>query len=103
MDEGFLLRIMRLLAVNNIFREVEEKVFAHTTLSAGMADDLVSAHLGGLLYDVYKACTSLSDALKGGYPNAWVARFGVPMYESTLRRVLALIGSDWQSRWLSAT
>lgn len=81
MDEGFLLRIMRLLAVNNIFREVEEKVFAHTTLSAGMAEDLVSAHLGGLLYDVYKACTSLSDALKGGYPNAWVARFGMPMYE----------------------
>ena len=81
MDEGYLLRIMRLLAVNKIFQEVEEKVFSHTTLSAGMTEDLVSAHLGGLLCDVYKACTSLSDAIKAGHPNAWITRFGMPMYE----------------------
>ena len=81
MDEGYLLRIMRLLAANKIFCEVEEMVFAHTPLSAEMTEPLVSAHLGGLLCDVYKACTSLTDTIKGGYPNAWVARFGMPMYE----------------------
>ena len=81
MDEGYLLRIMRLLASNKIFVEVEEKRFAHTKLSAGMAAESVSAHLGGLLNDVYKASTSLTDAIKGGYPTAWEARFGMPMYQ----------------------
>ena len=81
MDEDLLVRIMRLLAANNIFREIDEKVFAHTPLSAGMADELVSAHLGGLLYDVYKASTSLADMVEGGFPSAWEARFGMPLYE----------------------
>jgi hypothetical protein len=81
MDEGYLLRIMRLLAANKIFTEVEEKIFAHTTLSAGMAEENVAAHLGGLLNDVYKASTGLADAIQGGYPSAWEARFGTPMYE----------------------
>ena len=80
-DEGILVRIMRLLTVNKIFVEVEDKVFAHTKLSAGMAEDLVAAHLGGLLNDVYKASTSLTDSIKGGYSSAWEARFGMPMYE----------------------
>jgi hypothetical protein len=81
MDEGYLLRIMRLLAANKIFTEVEEKKFAHTTLSTGMAEENVAAHLGGLLSDVYKASTGLADAIQGGYPSAWEARFGMPMYE----------------------
>jgi len=81
MDEAFLVRIMRLLAANKIFSEVDDRVFAHTKLSAGMAEELVAAHLGGLLNDVYKASTSLTDTIKGGYSSAWEARFGMPMYE----------------------
>ena len=41
-----LLRIMRLLATNKIFLEIDECVFCHTTLSAGMVDEMVSARLG---------------------------------------------------------
>lgn len=81
MDEGYLLRIMRLLASNKIFAETEDKRFAHTKLSAGMMEENVNAHLGGLLNDVYKASTSLADAIQGGYASAWEARFGMPMYE----------------------
>ena len=81
MDEGILVRIMRLLIVNQIFREVEEKVFAHSTLSFAMAEERVNTHLLGLTNDIYKACPSLTDAIKGGQGTAFQARFGMPMYE----------------------
>ena len=69
-DEAFLVRIMRLLAVDKIFVEVDEEVFANTKLFAGMAEELVAGHLGSLLNDVYKASCNLADAM-----------FGMSMYD----------------------
>ncbi|KAL8722878.1 MAG: hypothetical protein Q9225_000711 [Loekoesia sp. 1 TL-2023] len=86
MDEDRLLRIMRLLEVNRIFTEVQEKQFAHTPLSAGMAREYVAAHLGGQLNYLFQACSSLADSIEGGYPSAWVARFGMPLYEHFEKR-----------------
>ncbi|KAF7876844.1 uncharacterized protein EAF02_008064 [Botrytis sinoallii] len=76
-----LLRIMRLLAANKIFLEIDEKVFCHTPLSAGMVDEMVSARLGSLFNGVFKASSSLSDAIDAGKRSAWEVRFGMPMYE----------------------
>ena len=81
MDEDRLIRIMRVLAVNKMFYEVDEHVFAHTQLSAGLANEYVAARLGGIFNDVYKASSSLADAIAGGFDTAWEARFGMPMYE----------------------
>ncbi|KAI4253113.1 MAG: hypothetical protein LQ352_003892 [Teloschistes flavicans] len=80
-DEDRLLRIMRLLEANRVFAEVHEKEFAHTPLSAGMAGEYVVAHVGGQLNTLYQACSSLAESIEGGYPNAWEARFGMPLYE----------------------
>ncbi|KAK6598615.1 hypothetical protein H4I95_09225 [Botrytis cinerea] len=76
-----LLRIMRLLATNKIFLEIDECVFCHTTLSAGMVDEMVSARLGSFFNDIFKASSSLSDAIDAGKRSAWEVRFGMPMYE----------------------
>ncbi|ESZ93590.1 hypothetical protein SBOR_6019 [Sclerotinia borealis F-4128] len=76
-----LLRIMRLLVVNKMFLEINEKVFIHTPLSAGMADEMVSARLGGIFNGVFKASSSLSEAIDAGKRSAWEVRFGMPMYE----------------------
>lgn len=81
MKEDTLLRIMRLLAVNKFFIEVDEKVFAHTELSAGLAQEMVEALWWGLSNDLNKASTSLADSIRQGLPSAWVARFGMPLYE----------------------
>ena len=81
MDEDRLLRIMRLLAANQIFVEKEEKRFAHTELSAGLAQEYVAASVGGQLHHLFQACSSLADTIEQGHPNAWVARFGMPLYE----------------------
>ncbi|KAI4168596.1 MAG: hypothetical protein LQ343_006260 [Gyalolechia ehrenbergii] len=81
MDEDKLLRIMRLLEANRIFSEVQEKQFAHTPISAGMAGEYVAAHLGGQLNYLFQASSSLADAIEGGYPSAWEARFGMPLYK----------------------
>ena len=40
-------RIMRILVVKKLFVEVEKKVFAHTPMSATLADEDVAARLGG--------------------------------------------------------
>ncbi|ATZ57515.1 hypothetical protein BCIN_15g00900 [Botrytis cinerea B05.10] len=76
-----LLRIMRLLATNKIFLEIDKCVFCHTTLSAGMVDAMVSARLGSFFNDIFKASSSLSDAIDAGKRSAWEVRFGMPMYE----------------------
>ncbi|KAM0148129.1 hypothetical protein ACHAQE_009890 [Botrytis cinerea] len=76
-----LLRIMRLLATNKIFLEIDECVFCHTTLSAGMVDEMVSVRLGSFFNDIFKASSSLSDAIDAGKRSAWEVRFGMPMYE----------------------
>ncbi|KAL8734604.1 MAG: hypothetical protein Q9181_003156 [Wetmoreana brouardii] len=86
MDEDRLLRIMRLLEANRVFREVQQKKFVHTPLSAGMASEYVAAHVGGQLNSLFQACSSLADTIEGGYPNAWVARFGMPLYEHFEKR-----------------
>ena len=80
-DEDILLRIMRCLAANKIFVETDEKVFAHTPISAAQADEYVAARTGGILNDFYKASTSLADAIETGKGTAWEARFGMPMHE----------------------
>ncbi|KAL9031066.1 MAG: hypothetical protein Q9196_000876 [Gyalolechia fulgens] len=80
-DEEKLLRIMRLLEANRVFREVQEKQFAHTPISAAMAGEYVAAHLGGQLNYLFQASSSLADAIEGGYPTAWEARFGMPLYK----------------------
>ena len=79
--EDILVRIMRVLASNKMFEEVEEKVFAHTPTSAGLADDYVSASLAGIFNDVLKASTSLNDAIDSGTKTAWESRFGMSLYE----------------------
>lgn len=76
-----LLRVMRLLVVNKIFLEIDEMVFIHTPLSAGMADEMVSARLGSIFNSVFKASSSLSEAIDAGKRSAWEARFGMSMYE----------------------
>lgn len=76
-----LLRIMRLLATNKIFLEIDECFFGHTTLSAGMVDEMVSARLGSFFNGIFKASSSLSDAIDAGKRSAWEVRFGMPMYE----------------------
>ena len=81
MDEDRLLRIMRLLEVNRIFTEVQEKHFAHTPLSAGMAGESVAATLRGQLSLLFKACSSLADSIENGDPDAWVTRFGMRLFE----------------------
>ncbi|KAL8941469.1 MAG: hypothetical protein Q9211_001812 [Gyalolechia sp. 1 TL-2023] len=80
-DEDKLLRIMRLLEANRVFREVQEKQFAHTPISAAMAGEYVAAHLGGQLNYLFQASSSLADAIEGHYPSAWEARFGMPLYK----------------------
>lgn len=80
-DEDILLRIMRCLAANKIFVESDEKVFAHTPVSAAQVDEYVAARTGGILNDFYKASSSLAEAIETGKATAWEARFGMPMYE----------------------
>ena len=80
-DEDILLRIMRCLAVNKIFVETDEKVFAHTPISAAQADEYVSARTGGILTDFYKASSSLAEAIDAGKGTAWETRFGMPIHE----------------------
>ena len=80
-DEDILLRIMRCLAANKIFVETDEKVFAHTPISAAQAEEYVAARTGGILNDFYKASTSLAEAIGTGKGTAWEARFGMPMHE----------------------
>ena len=62
-DEDILLRIMRCLAANKIFVETDEKVFAHTPISAAQADEYVAARTGGILNDFHKASSSLAEAM----------------------------------------
>ena len=81
MDEDILLRIMRCLAANKIFVETEEKVFAHTPMSAAQADEFVAARTGGTLNDFYKASSSLTEAIDVGKGTAWETQFGMPMQE----------------------
>ena len=81
MKEDSLVRIMRVLVVNKMFSEVDEKVFAHTPISTKLADEYVAARLGGIFNELYKASSSLADAIDAGLPNAWEARFGMPMYK----------------------
>ncbi|KAF7945498.1 hypothetical protein EAE96_010265 [Botrytis aclada] len=76
-----LLRIMRLLAANEIFLEIDKEVFCHTPLSAGMVDKMGSARLRSLFNGVFKASSSLSDAIDAGKRSAGEIRFGMPMYE----------------------
>ncbi|TEY43705.1 hypothetical protein BOTCAL_0362g00090 [Botryotinia calthae] len=76
-----LLRIMRLLATDKIFLEIDECIFCHTSLSASMVDEMVSARLGSFFNGVFKASSSLSDAIDAGKRSAWEVRFGMPMYE----------------------
>ena len=82
MDEDVLVRIMRLLVVNKMFVEIEERVFAHTPISAKLADEFVAARLGGIFNEVYKASSSLAEAIDNGMKKtAWETRFGMPLYE----------------------
>ena len=76
-----LLRIMRTLAINKIFEQVDEEVFMHSTLSVGLADDLVSARIGSIFNDLYKASSALDEAIEIKAPTAWHARFGMSLYE----------------------
>ena len=80
-DVDLIVRIMRTLVVNKIFEEVDEQVFAHSELSEGLADDLVSGRVGGIFNDFYKASSALDEAIEKGAPSAWHARFGMPIYE----------------------
>ena len=80
MDEDILVRIMRCLITNKMFVEIDEKVFAHTLISAAQADEYAAARTGGILNDFYKASSSLADAIDAK-ESAWKARFGMPMYE----------------------
>ena len=82
MDEDVLVRIMRVLVVNKMFVEVDDKVFAHTPISAKLADEFVAARLGGIFNEVYKASSSLAEAIdNGSKKTAWETRFGMPLYE----------------------
>ena len=81
MDEDSLLRIMRCLATIKMFVEVDEKVFAHTPISAAQADEYHAIRTGGMLKDLYKASSSLGDAIETKKASAWEARFGMPMHE----------------------
>lgn len=85
LDEDVLVRIVRLLIVNKMFVEVSERVFAHSPLSAEMADEMIAARLGGIFNEVFKASSSLADAIDDGggalRKTAWETRFGMPMYE----------------------
>lgn len=81
MDEQLLIRIMRCLASNKIFVEVAEKVFAHTPVSAAQREGYGAAFTGSTLSDLYKASSSLADAIDTGKASAWEARFGTPLYE----------------------
>ncbi|KAK3170073.1 hypothetical protein OEA41_009458 [Lepraria neglecta] len=70
-----LVRIMRVLVVNKMFVEVDDKVFAHTP-------EFVAARLGGIFNEVYKASSSLAEAIdNGSKKTAWETRFGMPLYE----------------------
>ena len=81
MDEDILVRIMRCLATIKMFVEVDEKVFAHTPISAAQADEYHSVRAGGMLKDIFKASSSLGDAIETKKASAWEARFGMPMDE----------------------
>ena len=81
MDEDILLRIMRCLATIKMFVEVDEKVFAHTPISAAQADEYHSIRAGSILKDIFKASSSLGDAIETKKASAWEARFGMPMQE----------------------
>ncbi|KAM0802682.1 O-methyltransferase-domain-containing protein [Usnea florida] len=81
MDEDILVRIMRCLATIKMFVEVDEKVFAHTPISAAQADEYHSVRAGGMLKDIFKASSSLGDAIETKTASAWEARFGMPMDE----------------------
>lgn len=76
-----ILRIMRTLTVNKIFEEVDEQVFAHSEISAALADDVVGARPGSIFNDLFKAASALDEAIDKGSPSAWHARFGMPLYE----------------------
>ena len=81
MSEDQVVRVMRVLATNLMFKESHEKVFAHTSLSAGLADDLVAGRVGGIFNDLLKACSGLNDAIEHGQKSAWHERFGMSLYE----------------------
>lgn len=86
MDEDRLLRILRLLEVNRMFKEVQEKTFIHTPLSAGLATENARARLGGALHYLFQACASLADSIEGGSSSAWVERFGMPIFKHLEQR-----------------
>ena len=81
MDEDLLLRIMRCLATIKLFVEVDEKVFAHTPLSAAQADEYHALRVNHTFENLYKASSSLGDAIETKKASAWEARFGLPMRE----------------------
>ena len=81
MDEDLLLRIMRCLATIKMFVEVDEKVFAHTTLSAAQAEEYHAIRVRHTFEDLFKASSSLGDAIETKKASAWEARFGMPMGE----------------------
>ena len=81
MDEGLLLRVMRCLATIKLFVEVDEKVFAHTPLSAAQADEYHAIRVGYHFENLFKASSSLGDAIETKKASAWEARFGMPMRE----------------------
>lgn len=81
MSEDQVVRIMRVLTTNLIFTESDEKVFAHTSISAGLANDLVAGRVGGIFNDLLKACSGLNDAIEHGQKSAWHERFGMSLYE----------------------
>lgn len=81
MDEDLLLRIMRCLATIKLFVEVDEKVFAHTPLSAAQADEYHAIRVGYMFGNLFQASSSLGDAIETKKASAWEARFGMPMHE----------------------
>ena len=81
MDEDLLLRIMRCLATIKLFVEVDEKVFAHTPVSAAQADEHHAIRVGYMFGNLFKASSSLGDAIETKKASAWESRFGIPMHE----------------------
>ena len=80
-NSDMLLRIMRTLVANKFFEEVDEQVFAHSEISAGLADEVVAGRPGSIFNDLLKASSAMDEAIEKGSPSAWHARFGMSLYE----------------------
>lgn len=83
LDEDRLLRVMRLLVLNDIFAEVREKVFVHTPLSAIVVSSDAAVGSGFLFHSFAKSSARLAEAIGSadGQETAWKIGYGMPVYE----------------------